>query len=60
MARFILITTLLTGCGSMQRSCTGFTGNLTYKCSKVNTEYVQSDSGIALLVDKHGNPVECE
>ena len=59
--KFILIfALLLTGCGAMARECTSFTGELTYKCSKAGTEYVQSDSGIAILLDKNGNVVSCD
>lgn len=51
---------LLVGCGTMERACTGFTGNFTYKCSKSGVEYVQSDSGISLHVDKDGKPIGCD
>lgn len=62
MLKYILIPSLfiLTGCGQCQRVITGLTGGLTYKCSKYGTEYVQSDSGLALSVDASGLPVRCE
>jgi hypothetical protein len=60
MRYFILISFLLVGCGAISRSCTRWTGDLTYKCSKRGTEYVQSDSGIAVSVDKDGTVVGCE
>jgi hypothetical protein len=50
---------LLTGCGQLQRVATNITGDLTYKCSKSGVEYVQSDSGIAVHVDRCGKPVSC-
>lgn len=50
---------LLSGCGKFQRVWTSFTGDLQYKCSKTGVTYVQSDSGIALLVDKDMKPILC-
>lgn len=47
------------GCGSWQRGITGVTGTLTEKCARTGVIYVQSDSGIALLVDQFGKPVSC-
>lgn len=48
----------LTGCGGIQRGCTYFTGDLMEKC-KQGVTYYQSDSGLALAVDKTGKPIEC-
>lgn len=50
---------LLVGCGGLQRSCTHLTGDLTYKCSQSGVEYVQSDSGLAIHLDKDGKPIGC-
>lgn len=50
---------LLSGCGKFERAVTGWTGSLSYKCSKHNVEYVQSDSGLAVSVDAQGKPVLC-
>lgn len=55
-----LITLVLSGCGRFDRWLTGWTGGLTYKCSKNGVEYVQSDSGLAISVDKSGNPIGCD
>ncbi len=44
----------LTSCGAMERFSTNMTGNLSYKCSRWGVIYVQSDSGLALGVDKDG------
>lgn len=49
----------LVACGGLSRSWTGWTGGLTEKCARTGVIYVQSDSGLALLVDKAGKPVEC-
>lgn len=54
-----IILTGLTGCGAVERASTSWTGKLTYKCSKVGTMYVQSDSGLAPLYDKQGRVVPC-
>lgn len=51
---------LFSGCGAIERSITGITGGLTYKCSRSGVEYVQSDSGIAVHLDKNGQPVSCQ
>lgn len=56
----ILSLLLLTGCGQCQRVYTNFTGDLTYKCSKSGVEYVQSDSGLTLHVDRDGRPIPCK
>jgi len=56
----ILSSILLMGCGAVQRALTGLTGGFTYKCSRSGVEYVQSDSGIAIHVDKKGLPVTCK
>lgn len=58
--KYFWILVLFTGCGSIQRACVGFTGEFMYKCSKSGVEYVQSDSGTALHVDKDGKPVVCK
>jgi coenzyme F420-reducing hydrogenase gamma subunit len=50
----------MSGCGGCQRSFTNWTGALTEKCASTGVLYVQSDSGIALLVDKDGKPVACK
>lgn len=55
----ILLCLLLSGCGGLQRMYTHWTGDLTYKCARGGVEYVQSDSGLALLVDQAGKPVMC-
>lgn len=47
------------GCGKFEREITNWTGTLTYKCAKSGVEYVQSDSGLAVHVDKDGKPVSC-
>lgn len=49
----------LSSCGAIQRAYTNFTNEFTYKCSRSGVEYVQSDSGIAVHVDKQGVPVVC-
>ena len=54
-----IVLLLTTGCGRIKRAFTGWTGGLTYKCSKSEVEYVQSDSGIAVHVDQMGKPVPC-
>lgn len=59
MRYLILVTFLLTGCGKCQRVYTHYTGDFTYRCAKSGVEYVQSDSGVALLVDKDGKPIVC-
>lgn len=51
---------LLTGCGQCQRSYTNLTGGLTYKCSKSGVEYVQSDSGFAVHIQRDGSPIICK
>lgn len=61
--RVILIIGLLsltTGCGYVQRLWTHITGLTTVKCSHNGVTYLQSDSGLALLVDREGRPVPCE
>ena len=50
---------LISGCGWFSRVTTGWTGGLTYKCSKSGVEYIQSDSGVAVHVDREGKPVPC-
>jgi len=54
-----LAMALFASCGKLQRSLTSWTGDFTYKCSKARTTYVQSDSGIAVLLDRDGKPVPC-
>ena len=56
---FIILLLLLTGCGKCQRYITHWTGDLMYKCSRSGVEYVQSDSGIAIHVDRNNNPIPC-
>lgn len=61
--RVILIVgvlSLATGCGYVQRLWTHYTGDMMTKCTDNGVTYVQSDSGLALLVDRQGNPVPCE
>lgn len=60
MKTLIAISLLLTSCGTIERSITGLTGGLTYKCSMSGVEYVQSDSGIAVHVNLDGKPVGCD
>lgn len=50
---------LLSGCGKWERVITGWTGDLTTKCSPQGVEYLQSDSGLALSVDRDGKPIRC-
>ena len=50
---------MMHGCGRFQRAWTNFTGNVTYKCVITNVVYVQSDSGLAPLLDLNGKPVAC-
>ena len=57
--RLVFVLALLTGCGSISRSCTSLTGGLTYKCSKHGVEYVQSDSGLSISLDRDGAPIMC-
>ena len=55
----IFVLMFLTVCGQCQRVYTNWTGDLTYKYSKAGVEYVQSDSGITLHVDRDGRPIPC-
>lgn len=55
-----MLSFLVTGCGAFERMTTGITGQLSYKCSKSGVEYVQSDSGLAVLLNKDGTPVICK
>lgn len=57
--RFILLSLLLVSCGKIERLSTSILGNLTYKCSKHGVEYVQSDSGLAVSVDKENKVIKC-
>lgn len=50
----------LSGCGKLSRTWTGWTGGLTYKCAQTGVMYVQSDSGLALLVAPSGATVSCD
>ena len=59
MSKILFLMLFVSGCGKIDRTITHFTGGLTYKCSKSGVEYVQSDSGIAVHVDKKGSPVTC-
>lgn len=56
----IFLTVSLSSCGATERMITNVTGELTYKCAKTGVLYAQADSGLAVLVDKHGKPVECK
>lgn len=48
------------GCGKISREITSWTGDLTYKCAKTNILYVQSDSGLSVLLDSTGKTVGCD
>lgn len=58
--RFLLLlsSVMLAGCGSCQRIYTSLSGEVTFKCVE-GVKYIQSDSGLTLLVNKQGLPVEC-
>lgn len=61
--KIVLLTLVLftaIGCGKISRIFTSWTGEFTYKCSKAGTEYVQSDSGMTILLDKEGKVVPCQ
>lgn len=58
--KLLFASLLLVGCGSFQRACTTYTGELSYKCSKSGVEYTQSDSGLALHVNIDGMPIACK
>ena len=58
--KIIFAFLLLASCGQLQRDITRLTGEFTYKCSRSGVEYVQSDSGIAVHVNRDGKPVTCE
>ena len=58
--KLILLAFLFTGCGKIDRIITHWTGGVTYKCSKAGVEYVQSDSGLAVHLDRNGKTVPCE
>ena len=55
----VFMTLSLSSCGAFDRMWTNISGNLTYKCSKSGVEYVQADSGLAVHLDRSGNPVKC-
>lgn len=55
----LLLAVISVGCGAFDRLKTRYTGELTYKCSRIGVEYVQSDSGLAVSLDQNGNPVKC-
>lgn len=57
---FLVSCLLLPGCGYISRLYTHWTGDLSYKCAKTGIEYVQSDSGLAMLIDQNGSIVKCE
>ena len=57
--KIVILALFLSGCGAFDRQVTRYTGELTYKCSKSGVEYVQSDSGLAIHLDKEGKPVAC-
>lgn len=59
LSLLLLSIVMLSGCGAVDRVYTRWTANLTYKCSRQGVEYVQSDSGLALSVDKSGQPIKC-
>lgn len=59
MKYLFLCSMLLTGCNSLARFTTTMTGDLTYICAKTGILYAQSDSGLAVLLDKLGNVVLC-
>lgn len=49
----------VSSCGKFSRIWTSWTGDLTEKCARTGVVYLQSDSGIALLVDGSGKPIIC-
>lgn len=60
--RILLLLALVgaaAGCGQVQRVWTNLTGSLTYKCAQTGVLYVQSDSGLAALLDRDGKTVAC-
>lgn len=57
---FLICLSALTGCGGIDRIYTEVTGDLTYKCSEHGVEYIQSDSGLAVSLDKRGKPIACK
>ena len=60
MKKYLLVLAFMaTGCGALNRQYTRWTGDLTYKCSKEGVEYIQSDSGLAVSVNRIGLPVSC-
>ena len=54
------LAVLLSGCGRLQRLYTHWTGDFTVKCASTGVAYVQSDSGLAPLLDKEGKTVPCQ
>lgn len=58
--KILIFSILFSGCGAAERFITGVTGSLTYKCSKHGVEYIQSDSGLSVSLDRDGKPVKCE
>lgn len=60
MKLLVLLTFLSTAsCGAWNRTYTSITNEATTKCYNGVT-YLQSDSGMALLVDVNGKPVPCK
>ncbi len=55
-----VLTSLVTGCGYVQRLYTHYTGDTTTKCAETGIKYLQSDSGLAVLLDKEGKTVPCQ
>lgn len=55
----LILPFMLIGCGRFERLYTHYTGDLTYKCSRSGVEYVQSDSGLAVHLDRDGKVVQC-
>lgn len=56
----LVLVFMMSGCGAFNRQYTRWTGDLTYKCSKEGVEYIQSDSGLAVSVNRNGLPVLCK
>lgn len=60
LAFFLLLAAALSGCGSLKRIWTGWTGGFTHTCASTGVTYVQSDSGTAPLYARDGSLVACD
>lgn len=58
MKLLLLSALMVTGCGWASRLYTHITNEVTFKCVRGVT-YIQSDSGLTLLVSQDGKPVTC-